>query len=59
MRDDVTKRLEKLGLGQFASSFFRNHIDTQLLSQLTGDDLKELGVGSLTAFVHAKELGGS
>ena len=47
MSDDVTKWLEKLGLGQYASDFADNHIDIQLLTRLTSDDLKELGVGSL------------
>ncbi len=37
----------KLGLGQYASNFADNHIDTQILTELTSDDLKELGVGSL------------
>lgn len=37
----------ELGLGQYASNFADNDIDTWLLTQLTSDDLKELGVSSL------------
>ncbi len=30
---DVSEWLEKLGLGQYASNFANNDVDTQLLSQ--------------------------
>src|ERR1044072_9276791 len=45
--------LEGLGLGQYADAFDANHIDAQLLRDLTGDDLRELGVASLG---HRKRL---
>src|ERR1044072_8857041 len=45
--------LEGLGLGQYADAFDANHIDAQLLRDLTGDDLRELGVSSLG---HRKRL---
>jgi class 3 adenylate cyclase/tetratricopeptide (TPR) repeat protein len=45
--------LEGLGLGQYADAFDANHIDTQLLRDLTGDDLREMGVASLG---HRKRL---
>src|SRR5262245_18387876 len=50
---DVRSWLEKLGLGQYADAFDANHIDARLLRDLTGDDLRELGVGSLG---HRKRL---
>jgi class 3 adenylate cyclase len=39
--------LEKLGLGQYASRFADNDINFAILSDLTDQDLKELGVSSL------------
>src|SRR5450631_830178 len=39
--------LEKLGLGQYASRFAENDITFAILSELTDQDLKELGVSSL------------
>ena len=39
--------LEKLGLGQYAQRFAENDIDFTILSDLTDQDLKELGVSSL------------
>jgi class 3 adenylate cyclase/tetratricopeptide (TPR) repeat protein len=45
--------LEGLGLGQYADAFDANHIDAQLLRDLAGDDLRELGVASLG---HRKRL---
>src|ERR1700677_1917843 len=39
--------LEKLGLGQYASRFAENDINFTILSDLTDQDLKELGVSSL------------
>lgn len=47
MTDDVTKWLMNLDLGQYASNFADNHINTELLCHLTSDDLKELGINSL------------
>ena len=39
--------LEKLGLGQYAPRFAENDINFAILSDLTDQDLKELGVASL------------
>ena len=47
MPEVVSEWLEKLGLGQYASIFTDNDIDTHLLAQLTEADLKELGISSL------------
>lgn len=56
MPNDVAEWLVKLGLGQYVSNFTDNHIDAQLLSELTSDDLKDLGVGSLG---HRKKILGA
>lgn len=50
---DIRGWLETLGLGQYADVFDANHIDAPLLRDLTADDLRELGVGSLG---HRKRL---
>ncbi len=47
MPDDISAWLMKLGLDEYVSKFTDNDIDTRLLTQLTNEDLKELGVGSL------------
>jgi SAM (Sterile alpha motif) domain-containing protein len=39
--------LEKLGLGQYVPRFAENDINFAILSDLTDQDLKELGVSSL------------
>ena len=39
--------LQKLGLGQYAQRFAENDINFGILSDLTDQDLKELGVASL------------
>ena len=39
--------LEKLGLGQYARPFAENDINFSILSDLTDQDLKEIGVSSL------------
>ena len=44
---DVRAWLEQLGLGQYAEAFADNDIDESTLRGLTGEDLRELGVGSL------------
>jgi class 3 adenylate cyclase/predicted ATPase len=56
MHRAVSEWLEKLGLGQYASNFIDNHIDVQLLAQLTDADLKELGISSLG---HRKKILGA
>jgi class 3 adenylate cyclase/predicted ATPase len=56
MHKDISEWLEKLGLGQYASSFKENDIDTQILTQLTDTDLKELGICSLG---HRKKILGA
>ena len=44
---DVSVWLGRLGLPQYAPAFAENAIDGEVLEHLTGDDLKELGVGLL------------
>ncbi|MBS0526536.1 MAG: AAA family ATPase [Proteobacteria bacterium] len=44
---DVRAWLEQLGLGRYAEAFAANHIDDGILSSLTAEDLRELGVASL------------
>ena len=41
---DVARWLEKLGLGKYSEVFAHNDIDSRALSELTEQDLKELGV---------------
>jgi len=43
----ITDWLQKLGLGQYARPFAENDITFSILSDLTDQDLKELGVASL------------
>ena len=43
----IANWLEKLGLGQYAQRFAENEIDFSILSDLTDQDLKEIGVSSL------------
>ena len=50
---DIGGWLTSLGLGEYAEAFARNHIDAELLKQLTAEDLKDLGVASLG---HRKRL---
>ena len=42
---DVGDWLRSLGLGQYEQAFRDNEIDEQILPSLTGEDLKEIGVG--------------
>ena len=44
---DVLGWLRNLGLEQYEAAFCDNHIDAALLSSLTNEDLKEIGVASL------------
>ena len=44
---DVAAWLKSLGLGQYDTAFRDNAVDAEVLPQLTGDDLKELGVTSV------------
>ncbi len=44
---DVNAWLAALGLSQYASTFVENHVDFQVLSSLTADDLRELGMVSI------------
>ncbi len=50
---DVTEWLRSLGLEQYAPAFEQNHIRPELLSSLTADDLKELGIASVG---HRREM---
>lgn len=49
----VADWLEKLGMAEYARLFAENHIDFAILSDLTDQDLKELGVSS---FGHRRKL---
>jgi class 3 adenylate cyclase/predicted ATPase len=44
---DVGEWLRRLGLSEYESAFRNNQIDGDVLRNLTGDDLKELGVASV------------
>jgi hypothetical protein len=44
---DVAEWLRGLGLEQYALAFRDNDIDGEVLRQLTGEDLRELGVTSI------------
>jgi class 3 adenylate cyclase/predicted ATPase len=44
MSTEITDWLRGLGLEQYASTFHDNAIDTEVLRELTADDLKDLGV---------------
>jgi class 3 adenylate cyclase/tetratricopeptide (TPR) repeat protein len=50
---DVTDWLQSLGLEQYLASFRENEIDDKVLSTLTSEDLKDLGV---TAVGHRRRL---
>ena len=44
---DVLGWLRNLGLGQYEAVFRENHIDGSVLSSLTNEDLKDIGVASV------------
>ena len=44
MADDVAQWLEGLGLGQYVREFAANHIDFEILSDLTEANLEKLGL---------------
>ncbi len=41
---DIRQWLEELGLGQYGEAFEENAVPFRLLSSLTYDDLKDIGV---------------
>ena len=45
---DVAEWLRDLGLEQYAPAFRDNDIDGKVLRRLTGDDLRDLGVTSIS-----------
>ena len=45
MTDDIAHWLEGLGLGQYAQAFAENGVGFDILSRLSDDELKELGLG--------------
>jgi len=47
MADDIRQWLEELGLGEYADTFEENRLGIGYLSDLTEDDLKELGVTAM------------
>jgi class 3 adenylate cyclase len=50
---DIDSWLRGIGLAQYAEMFRANDIDQELLSRLTNDDLKDIGIASLG---HRKKL---
>ena len=44
---DLQAWLDQLGLAAYAQTFVDNHVDAELLPQLTGDDLREMGISSV------------
>jgi len=46
MISSIRAWLNDLGVGQYADAFADNHIDLELLSNLTDAVLKDIGVGS-------------
>jgi class 3 adenylate cyclase len=50
---DIVVRLRSLGLGKYEAAFRENEIDETVLPNLTGEDLKELGI---TALGHRRKL---
>ena len=44
---DVSRWLRNLGLEDYAQAFRANHIDAEVLSRLTADDLSAVGVTSV------------
>ena len=44
---DVADWLRRLGLARYEATFRENDVDAELLPNLTADDLKEIGIGSL------------
>jgi len=44
---DVGEWLRGLGLGEYENKFRDNRIDAEVLSQLTADDLKDIGVSAV------------
>ncbi len=41
---DIAEWLDGLGLGRYAPAFVENEVDWEILSKLTADDLREMGV---------------
>ena len=44
---DIGGWLRSLGLEEYEAAFHKNHIDEAVLPNLTAEDLKDLGVGSI------------
>ncbi|MCA0873991.1 AAA family ATPase [Seohaeicola saemankumensis] len=44
MSEELSNWLSELGLGQYTADFLKNNVDLSILSDLTGEDLKEIGV---------------
>ncbi|MFP6748644.1 MAG: AAA family ATPase [Alphaproteobacteria bacterium] len=47
MPENIARWLEELGLGEYAEAFAANNVDSRILPELTGDDLKDIGVASV------------
>ena len=50
---DVARWLDELGLGNYAPAFVENNVDSETLSHLTSEDLREIGVVSVS---HRRKL---
>src|SRR6476660_7955043 len=44
---DVEEWLKSLGLEQYAAAFHENDVDAEVLSTLTAEELKDIGVNSI------------
>jgi class 3 adenylate cyclase/predicted ATPase len=47
MVDELKRWLDQLGLSEYAEAFAKNHVNFELLTSLTADDLKDVGVASV------------
>ncbi len=47
MKHELSDWLDHLGLGEYAEAFADNHVDFELLTRLTNEELKEIGVTSV------------
>jgi hypothetical protein len=53
---DVGGWLRRLGLEQYEAAFRENNVDETLLPSLTAEDLKELGIGSISKASRQRSL---
>ena len=53
MTESIRDWLERLDLGEYAEAFEENHLDLNLIVDLSDEDLRDLGVASMG---HRKKL---